>query len=62
MQSGDKWFVRNEDGKVFGPCGLDVLAQWSREGRIAPSASVSCEQSGISSMYCRICAVRQPIP
>ena len=43
MQSGDKWFVRNEDGKVFGPCGLDVLAQWSREGRIAPSASVSCD-------------------
>ena len=41
MQSGDKWFVRNEDGRVFGPCGLDTLLQWSREGRIAPSACVS---------------------
>ena len=41
MQSGDRWFVKNEDGRVFGPCGADTLAQWAREGRIAPSACVS---------------------
>ena len=41
MSDSETWFVRTEDGKVYGPAGADALAEWAREGRIEPSCFVS---------------------
>ena len=45
MQTDNTWFVRNEDGKVFGPCPLETLVEWARDGRISPSSDVSCDRA-----------------
>ena len=41
MQNGDKWYVKNVAGKVFGPIDLETLRKWVRDGRVEPLAGVS---------------------
>lgn len=41
MEVVDQWFVKTEDGKVFGPIDLKSLVGWAHEGRIASTAMVS---------------------
>jgi len=36
-----EWYVRGEDGKVYGPATVDSLVAWARDGRIDPSGYVS---------------------
>ncbi|MBR1870197.1 MAG: hypothetical protein IJ802_00015 [Kiritimatiellae bacterium] len=35
------WYLRNSDGKIFGPIGLDTLKEWVRDGRVEPFAGIS---------------------
>ena len=41
MLDGKKWYVRTEDGKVYGPADLSDLTAWAQDGRIEPSSFVS---------------------
>ena len=41
MANEKKWYVRMEDGQVYGPADVPSLSQWAREGRISPSCFVS---------------------
>ena len=41
MTSDRKWYVRTEDGKVYGPAEIGSLALWAKDGRIGPTAFVS---------------------
>ena len=43
MELGDKLYVCNADGKVYGPVALDVLRQWVHDGRVEPVARISCD-------------------
>ena len=36
-----KWYVRTEDGKVYGPADVTSLSLWAQDGRIEPVAFVS---------------------
>lgn len=36
-----KWYVRNADGKVFGPVDDATLVSWAKDGRIEPFAGIS---------------------
>ena len=36
-----KWYVRMEDGKVYGPAGIESLVEWATDGRIEPTSFVS---------------------
>ena len=36
-----KWYVRTEDGKVYGPADVTSLSLWAQDGRIEPTAFVS---------------------
>ena len=36
-----KWYVRAEDGKVYGPADVKSLSLWAQDGRIEPAAFVS---------------------
>lgn len=41
MQNGEKWYVKNVAGKVFGPIDHETLKKWVRDGRVEPLAGVS---------------------
>ena len=36
-----EWFVRTEEGKVYGPAALESLVSWAREGRVEPTGFAS---------------------
>ena len=36
-----EWYVRSEDGKVYGPANVESLVRWACEGRIEPAGFVS---------------------
>ena len=36
-----KWYVKNADGKVFGPVDDEKLLAWVKDGRVEPFAGVS---------------------
>ena len=36
-----EWFVRTEDGRVYGPADVASLVVWAKDGRIEPSGFVS---------------------
>ena len=36
-----EWFVRTEDGRVYGPADVASLVAWAQDGRIGPSGFVS---------------------
>lgn len=40
----DTWFLRKEDGVIYGPVGLDILREWAASARIEPSDSLSLDQ------------------
>lgn len=39
--TGQKWYVKIEDGSTFGPVGIDALRVWAETGRIAPGQLIS---------------------
>ena len=39
-----EWFVRTEDGSVYGPTDLQSLVQWAKDGRIEPTSFVSSDR------------------
>ena len=41
MNDENTWYVRMEDGKVYGPADLAALVEWSKDGRIEPTSFVS---------------------
>ena len=41
MNFGEKWYVRNPAGKVFGPIAFETLQKWVRDGRVEPLAGIS---------------------
>ena len=41
MNGENTWYVRMEDGKVYGPADLSALVEWSKDGRIEPTSFVS---------------------
>ena len=41
MNFGEKWYVRNPVGKVFGPIAFETLQKWVRDGRVEPLAGIS---------------------
>ena len=41
MNFGEKWYVRNTTGKVFGPIDFETLQKWVRDGRVEPLAGIS---------------------
>ena len=44
MAEEREWFVRTEDGSVYGPTNLQSLVQWAKDGRIEPTSFVSCDR------------------
>jgi len=38
------WYVRGEDGRVYGPAALSSLVVWAQEGRIDPLGGVSTDR------------------
>ena len=36
-----KWYLKNSDGKVFGPVDTEKFQTWARDGRIEPFAGIS---------------------
>ena len=43
-ESEKKFFIRSEDGRVFGPVDLPTLVEWARDSRIEPAFSVSSDR------------------
>ena len=41
MADERKWYVRTEDGKVYGPADVAALSLWAQDGRIEPATFVS---------------------
>ena len=41
MNGENTWYVRMEDGTVYGPADLAALVEWSKDGRIEPTSFVS---------------------
>ena len=41
MSDAREWFVRTEDGKVYGPADVESLVSWAKDGRIEPSCFLS---------------------
>lgn len=42
MEDGKKeWYVRGEDGKVYGPASVASLVEWAKDGRVDPSSYLS---------------------
>ena len=41
MADEKKWYIRTEDGKVYGPADIAALSLWAQDGRIEPAAFVS---------------------
>jgi hypothetical protein len=44
MADSRDWFVRTEDGKVYGPADIASLGEWAKDGRIEPSCFVSSDR------------------
>ncbi len=36
-----EWYVRTEDGRVYGPADIASLVEWAKDGRVDPSAFLS---------------------
>ena len=41
MANSREWFVRTEDGKVYGPASVESLVEWAKDGRVEPSCFLS---------------------
>lgn len=45
-----EWYLKKEDGEVYGPVALQNLVQWSTEGRLAPEDEISADQKSWKSV------------
>ena len=41
MTQSPQWYVKTEDGKVYGPADCEKMIGWAKDGRIDPSSFVS---------------------
>lgn len=41
MAETEKWYVRSDDGNVYGPADIEKLVAWAQDGRIGPTSFVS---------------------
>ena len=41
MKEEKSWFVRTQDGAVYGPASIDSLVEWAKDGRVEPTGFVS---------------------
>ena len=41
MTDEKRWYVRTEDGRVYGPADSAALVEWAKDGRIEPTSFVS---------------------
>ena len=41
MANEKVWYVRTEEGKVYGPADISALVEWAKDGRIEPASFVS---------------------
>ena len=48
MDESREWFLRTEDGRVYGPADMASLVQWAEDGRIEPLACVSTDRNSWS--------------
>lgn len=44
-----EWFVKKDDGTIYGPISLGELKSWAAEGRVAPEDSISADRENWSS-------------
>lgn len=44
MTDHAQWYVRTEDGNVYGPADAEKLAKWAEDGRIDPTSFVSTDR------------------
>ena len=44
MVGSEQWFLRTEEGKVYGPADIASLREWAKDGRIEPSCFVSVDR------------------
>lgn len=44
MSDSREWFVRTEEGNVYGPADVSALIEWAKDGRIEPSCFVSTDR------------------
>ena len=44
MAESGKWYVKSDDGNVYGPADMEKLSSWARDGRIDPSSYLSTDR------------------
>ena len=44
MVGSTEWYVRTDDGKVYGPADSSTLLTWAKEGRIEPTSHLSLDR------------------
>ena len=44
MADSGAWYLKMNDGTVYGPADLSRLQTWAREGRVAPSSQISSDR------------------
>ncbi len=48
MISESNWFVKTDDGKVYGPASVSQLVAWTKDGRIEPTSMLSQDRTNWS--------------
>ena len=43
-ERAERWYVRIDDGSVYGPADSVTLRKWAREGRVEPTSHVSSDR------------------
>lgn len=44
MAKQAEWYVKTDDGSVYGPADLPTLRKWARDGRVEPTGFVSLDR------------------
>ena len=44
MADSGAWYLKMDDGTVYGPADLNRLQAWAREGRVGPSSQISSDR------------------
>ena len=45
MEERAEWYVKTDDGNVYGPADLPTLVKWAKDGRIEPTSFVSSDRA-----------------
>ena len=48
MTESTEWYVKTDDGKVYGPADQKTLVVWAKEGRIEPTSHLSHDRANWS--------------